>query len=90
MINPNDGLLVIACTFLMPIIVWAGCTVGLFLADKWNKRRRGRQLMDQFLVQLTLCVIMCSECLYLSWIKKRLDRTLADIQKALRGVKYDA
>ena len=46
--------------------------------------------MEDFLVQLTLCVVMCSECLYLSWIKRRLDQTLADIQKALRGVKYDA
>lgn len=43
MINPNDGLLVIAVTFIMPVIVWAGCTVGLFLADKWNKRRKRRR-----------------------------------------------
>ena len=47
-------------------------------------------MMEQFLVQLTLCVVMCSECLYLSWIKRRLDQTLADIQETLRGVRHDA
>ena len=41
-------------------------------------------MMEQFLVQLTLCVVMCSECLYLSWIKKRLDQTLQDLREFLK------